>query len=120
MWLLRYQKNFEVNGVNPIQTDSTINCLNPKTFDNLVSDCQFDTKLSECDGNIPTSTPKPGANDDGFKTATIVLSITTVLFLGLLILTIYMFKFRNNNYSSGGPLSFSTFAAHDKKVIISS
>jgi hypothetical protein len=116
MWLLQYQKIYDRNGVNPMTTDSTINCLATGNFDKLVRDCNFDDKLKACYG-IPLTT-KSSVNDDGFKTATIILSLISVLLLVSTIFLIYWFKFRKNG-SSDGSLSFSTFAA-DKKVIISS
>ena len=118
MYLIQYKKIYEANGVNPMETDSTRNCLNSANFNKLISDCRFENKLSECSG-LPITTKSSKTDDyDGFQTATIILSILSAFFLVLLIFVIYWYKFRKIA-SQGGSMSFSTFAA-DKKVIISS
>ena len=111
MWLLKYKSIYEVNGVNPMETDSTLNCLASPNFDQLIKDCDFNAKLAECNGSSEDK-------GDGFKIATIVLSITTILCIALFGFTIYFFKFRNKE--SNDSMSFSTFAASNKKIIISS
>ena len=112
LWLLKYKNIYTIDGVNPMETDSTRSCMQKSNFDQLVKECKFNTMLADCTDNDNDS--------DGFKVATIILSITTLLVIGLFIFTVYCFKFRRGD--SNGPLSFSTFAASssNKKIIISS
>ena len=108
LWLLKYKSIYDINlsgekaTSNPMYTDSTTKCLNDPNFDKLVVNCQFDINLKQCYSNYTTTTTTKSSNAlEGFRTATIVLSLAVVFLVGALGYTIYHFKFRTRtNYQN--------------------
>ena len=106
LWLLKYKDIYEVDGANPINTDSVSKCISNPNFDQMVKDCDFDSRIKQCNGE----SNEDNSDSDSLLIATIILGILTALLAVLLGLIIYIFKFRKIT-NTAQSMSFKTFAA---------
>ncbi len=70
-------------------TESTSKCLDDPNFSTLLQNCDFDANFERCDPNYTTSSP---ANNQDFRTATIILSTLSVILVGIIAYVLYVLR----------------------------
>jgi len=90
LWLLKYKSIYDSNSkANPMYTESTSKCLDDPNFSILLQNCDFDANFERCDPNYTTSSP---ANNQDFRTATIILSTLSVILVGIIAYVLYVLR----------------------------
>ena len=95
LWLLKYKSIYDMNSkANPMYTESTAKCLDDPNFSNLIQKCNFNENFKQCDPNY-TTTPSQTSNQD-FRTATIILSVLSVILVGIIVYVLFVFRIKKN------------------------